>query len=191
MRLALEEVSKYINVTFVEVNEVDEKVGTLRLVINTITDEVGNYLPGIAATADPPSSKARGGDIWFNKGSEELDFSKGLVVNSNPFPPFSILYHEVFHTLGLEHPGDHELIAFDEEKNHVNYTVMATGEFSEEPLNNLGGDSGVEINPAPNPMVYDIAPLQHLYGANMTYNIDDTVYSFDPETVCRQNILDY
>jgi len=38
IRLALEEVSKYINVTFVEVNEVDEKVGTLRLAIKTIYD---------------------------------------------------------------------------------------------------------------------------------------------------------
>ena len=66
-RLALAEISKFINVTFVEVEEVGDAVGSIRFGINTITDEEGNYREGIAATAAPPSAEPRGGDIWFNK----------------------------------------------------------------------------------------------------------------------------
>ena len=66
-RLALAKISEYINVTFVEVEEVGDAVGTIRFGINTITDEEGNYREGIAATGDPPSEEPRGGDVWFNK----------------------------------------------------------------------------------------------------------------------------
>ena len=72
-RLALAKISEYINVTFVEIEEVGDAVGTIRFGINTITDEEGNYREGIAATADPPSEEPRGGDVWLiNKIIEEL-----------------------------------------------------------------------------------------------------------------------
>ena len=45
-RSALEEISKYINVTFVEVTEAEDNVGTIRFGIKTITDEAGNYREG-------------------------------------------------------------------------------------------------------------------------------------------------
>ena len=79
IRAAFDVIEKYVNIDFIEITEEGDKVGTIRLAINTITDEQGNYLPGIAATADPIYSAPRGGDIWFNKWFVNADFSDGLV----------------------------------------------------------------------------------------------------------------
>ena len=39
-------------------------------------------------------------------------------------------------------------------------------------------------------MVYDIAPLQHLYGLNTLHNAGDTIHTFDPETPFIQTLWD-
>ena len=186
-RLALAKISEFINVTFVEVEEVGDAVGSIRFGINTITDEEGNYREGIAATADPPGPDPRGGDVWFNKWFTNVgDFSTGLVRygsgdqigTQTGVGDVAVLYHEIFHTLGLEHPGDHETIPFPEGKKSREYTVMAD-EFVKETNYNI---DGVYYVVASTPMVYDIAAIQYLYGANMTHNSGDTTYSFDPDT---------
>ena len=195
-RLALAKISEYINVTFVEVEEVGDAVGTIRFGINTITDEEGNYREGIAATGDPPSEEPRGGDVWFNKWFTNVaDFSTGLVrygegdnIGSvTGDGDVTVLYHEIFHTLGIEHPGDHPTIPFPEGKNSREYSVMA-GEFN----NTLAAVhiDGVNYVVASTPMVYDIAAIQYLYGANMTHNSGDTTYSFDPDTPFIEAIWD-
>ena len=126
-RSALEEISKYINVTFIEVKEAEDNVGTIRFGINTITDEAGNYREGIVATADPPGSSPRGGDVWFNKQfSTSGNFAKGLVSGSETgVADVTVLYHEIFHSLGLEHPNDNKNIVFQEDKNDREHSVMA------------------------------------------------------------------
>ena len=40
------------------------------------------------------------------------------------------------------------------------------------------------------PMVYDILAAQHLYGANWDYNVENTVYIFDPTEAVRKTIWD-
>ena len=56
-------IDDYINVDFMRAKD-KKSVGTIRIGYNTITDEAGNYRPGIYATADPPNEEPRGGDIW-------------------------------------------------------------------------------------------------------------------------------
>jgi serralysin len=182
-RLALAKISEFINVTFVEVEEVGDAVGSIRFGINTITDEEGNYREGIGATADPPGPDPRGGDVWFNKNSVKSQFLTGLVeLDVQSYTPFGDtvgLYHEIFHTLGVEHPGDHPTIPFPEGKNSTEYTVMAP--YTPEDKQLYITDEKIYIVVA-TPMVYDIAAIQYLYGANMTHNSGDTTYSFDPDT---------
>ena len=194
-RLALAKISEYINVTFVEIEEVGDAVGTIRFGINTITDEEGNYREGIAATADPPSEEPRGGDVWFNKWFTNVaDFSTGLVPygkgdnigSQTGVGDGAILIHEILHALGIEHPGDHPTILFPEDKNSREYTVMA-GEFNNHPSVYI---DGVDYIVSSTPMVYDIAAIQYLYGANMNHNRGDTTYSFDPDTPFIEAIWD-
>ena len=194
-RLALAKISEYINVTFVEIEEVGDAVGTIRFGINTITDEEGNYREGIAATADPPSEEPRGGDVWFNKWFTNVaDFSTGLVPygkgdnigSQTGVGDGAILIHEILHALGIEHPGDHPTILFPEDKNSREYTVMAA-EFNNHPFVYI---DGVDYIVSSTPMVYDIAAIQYLYGANMNHNSGDTTYSFDPDTPFIEAIWD-
>ena len=46
IRAAFKEIEQYINVEFIEVIETKETVGTIRLAINTITDEQGRFFTG-------------------------------------------------------------------------------------------------------------------------------------------------
>ena len=186
-RAAFKEIEKYINVAFVEVIETEEKVGTIRLAINTITDEQGNFIPGVVATAEPPFSDPRGGDIWFNKSYAKSDFSTGLVAiaensqsigSQTPIGDLTVMYHEMFHALGVEHPNDNPDIPFPEDKNSREYTVMA-GEFSVE-LASIKIIDEKEYAIPSTPMAYDVAALQYLYGSNTKFNSGDTTYTFDP-----------
>ena len=186
-RAAFKEIEKYINVAFVEVIETEEKVGTIRLAINTITDEQGNFIPGVVATAEPPFSDPRGGDIWFNKSYAKSDFSTGLVAiaensqsigSQTPIGDLTVMYHEIFHALGVEHPNDNPDIPFPEDKNSREYTVMA-GEFSVELASIKIIDEKSYAIPS-TPMAYDVAALQYLYGPNTKFNSGNTTYTFDP-----------
>jgi Ca2+-binding RTX toxin-like protein len=55
------------------------------------------------------------------------------------------------------------------------------GEFSVDGASSYDVD-GKDYAIASTPMAYDIAALQHLYGANLKHNSGDTVYTFDPNT---------
>ena len=65
IRKIFDNLESYVNIKFKEVTD-SETVGTIRIGFNTITDEQETQAR-IYATADPPSTEARGGDIWFNE----------------------------------------------------------------------------------------------------------------------------
>ena len=179
-------ISKYFNIEFIEIQEIEENVGTIRLALNTITDEAGVHRPGIVATADPPSVEARGGDIWFNINYNTSNFSEGLVSGSmTGVGDITVMYHEIFHSLGLEHPEDNP--SFPEDRNSREFTVMAAEFVSEGGAAYFSSDNYVV---ASTPMILDIVSLQYLYGANIFYNSDDTTYSYDPNIPFIETIWD-
>ncbi len=92
------------------------------------------------------------------------------------------LMHELLHTLGLDHPGpyngdtaDYESQALFQQDSHQ-YTVMSYW---------LAGVTGADHQAdgvswfASTPLLYDVASLQYLYGANMTTRTGNTVYGFN------------
>ena len=186
MRRVFAELETFANVDFVE------------LPYNWATTEaaivIGAWGPfdgpfgGAAAYAYLPSDgDGRGnpiGDIWFNLGSFPWD--------TDDVDPGSFFYqaaqHEVGHALGLKHPfeGTPALSIFN---NYTYNSVMAY---------NQGFDVGFPTNPIQpsHPqfpggyMLYDIAAIQQLYGANMNYRTGNDVYRFFRTDTHQRTIWD-
>ncbi len=91
------------------------------------------------------------------------------------------LMHELLHTLGLDHPGPYNGDSADYDSQALfhqdsqQYTVMSYW---------LAGVTGADHDAngtsyfASTPLLYDVASLQQLYGANMATRTGDTVYGF-------------
>ncbi len=87
------------------------------------------------------------------------------------------LLHEIGHSLGLKHPGNYgssDVAPFlSSAEDTIQNTVMSYN--SSNLVNELS-------NPSESPMLYDIAAIQYLYGANTGYMTGDTTYSYDGST---------
>ncbi|MFZ3018894.1 MAG: M10 family metallopeptidase C-terminal domain-containing protein, partial [Gallionella sp.] len=176
------------NITFQSTTDTSTDVGDIRFAFTSAVD-VGSQAWGWSYTLNQalPSS----GDVWISTlqgGVTDADWSAG---SHNYFS----LIHEVGHALGLKHPfeGVSQLpVALDNRQQ----TVMSYTD----PANNLFGTitqitdvsfswSTGAIAPE-TPMVLDIAAIQHLYGANLTYRTGDDVYTFDPALPFLKTIWD-
>jgi len=108
--------------------------------------------PGVGAWAYYPSSNSMGGDVWTNN------------IYANTQTPaegnygFYTLMHEIGHALGLQHT----------------FTAGLTGDEASSRYSVMAYDWSPYFSSSY--MVYDIAALQKLYGANMTYHTGNDVY---------------
>jgi serralysin len=184
MRAAFTKFSEFTNISFVEVNEAENKAGSIRFFINSLLSSTEGLLGG--AVGDQPDKNPQAGDIIFTPEFADKSFAQGLVKDAGAYSPFAILTHEIQHALGIEHPGDHRTIEFPNNKIFTKYTVM-TG---------IGGDQdnyrkdGIEYGVVSGSMAYDIAALQYLYGANMSHNSGDNTYLYKPDTPFIETIWD-
>ena len=119
-----------------------------------------------------PSTSAEGGDGWFNNSSGWYD---NPVKGNYAYLTF---LHETGHTLGLEHPHSGNIMPLD--KDSLEFTVMSYRSFVGGSLK--GGYTNESWSYPQSPMMYDIAALQHLYGADYDTNGGNTTYSWSPTT---------
>lgn len=90
--------------------------------------------------------------------------------------------HEMLHALGLDHPGDYNgdtanyetQALFQQDSNQ--YTVMSYWLAS---VTGADHEEGGVTYYASTPLLFDVAALQYLYGANMATRAGDTVYGFN------------
>ena len=163
VRLALDQFSNVADLTFVEVQETALEVGTLRF---AFTDNLDQF----AGWAYPVGNYAEAGDVWITSDDINETFERGSDYT------FSTLIHEIGHALGLAHPfeGNDQLPT---SQDFSNYTLMSYTDPENSFYYDTSGDYNYLISSTP--MVYDIAAIQHLYGA-ATHNAGDTVYKYDP-----------
>jgi serralysin len=93
------------------------------------------------------------------------------------------LMHELLHGVGLAHAGDYNGDSATSYETHASYyqdsnqyTVMSYWGAHNTGANHYAG--GV-LQFASTPLLYDVAALQALYGANMSTRTGDTVYGFN------------
>lgn len=166
VRAALQDYAAVAQLIFAEVTETASQHGELRYAESDSPSTAWAYYP---------STSALGGDAWFNN-------AKNLYDNPGKgnYAFFTVL-HETGHAMGLKHSQDAKgaFAAIPADRDSIEYTVMSYHSY-------VGGPTGgYTLSSSSYPqtlMMYDIAALQVLYGANYNTNGGDTVYKWDPTT---------
>ena len=162
-RAALKLYASVANLSFTEVPETATQHADLRFAMSDKPSTAWAYFP---------ATNAAGGDAWFNNSSGAYDApQKGDYANLT-------FIHEIGHALGLEHAHQHFVMPQD--RDSMEYTVMSYRSYvgASTTMGYVNESAGY----AQSLMMYDIAALQHMYGANFTTNGSSTTYSWSPTT---------
>jgi len=166
VRTILQMDSAVANVTFTEVTETSTNHGDLRYAESNSPSTAWAYYPSTSET---------GGDSWYNNSSHWYDNpAKGNYA-------WLTMLHESGHAMGLKHPQDVKgsFGAMPLDHDSLEYTVMSYRSYVGA---GLGGYTNGAYSYPQTLMMYDIAALQTLYGANYTTNGGNTVYTWNSST---------
>jgi serralysin len=159
--------SAVANVTFTQIAETSTQSAVLRYAESNVPSTAWAYLP---------SPLPEGGDAWFNNSTGWYD--RPAVGNY----AWLTINHETGHLLGLKHPQEAigQFGAVPASVDSLEYTVMSyrsyIGASTTQGLTNATWSFPTTL------MVYDIAALQYLYGADYATNNGDTLYKWNPAT---------
>jgi len=166
-RAVLAEYSAVANVTFQEITETATQHADIRLAESDKPSTAWAYYPTTAAP---------GGDAWFNNTKGYFD---NPVLGTYAYAAF---VHELGHALGLKHP--HEASgsfgAMPLDKDSLEYSVMSYRSYIGQSTS--GGYTNPSGSYPQSLMMYDIAALQKMYGANFNTNSGNTTYRWSPST---------
>ncbi len=141
-------------------------------IINTATGEFPGY-----ATKYPEDANGRDGEVWFSV-NQPYD-----AVALGNFGYQAGFIHEIGHALGLKHPFQEVEVnptAMPAERDSGEFTVMTYRSYVGGSVE--GGTLNEDFGFPQSWMMYDIAALQYLYGANYAFRDGDTTYSWSTTT---------
>jgi serralysin len=164
-RSAFGMIAAVTGLSFVEKVETTTSHATVRLAMSDVPASAWTYTPG---------GSQEGGDTWFRNSGGWYD---APVPGTYAFYTF---IHEIVHAVGLKH--GHETDGYgpmSRDRDSMEYSVTTYRSYI--------GASGLHVENetggyAQTLMMYDIAALQHMYGADFSTRNGDTVYRWDPAT---------
>lgn len=163
VRIALGMFSSVANLNYLELTETAVQHADLRFALSDAPSTAWAYLPHPAP---------EGGDAWFNNSSGYYS-----APVRGDYAHFTII-HEIGHAHGLDHAHEDSVVPVS--RDSIEYTVMSYRSFV-----GASTTSGYTNEPAgysQSLMMFDIAALQHLYGANFNTNSGATIYSWSATT---------
>ncbi|NJP08845.1 MAG: matrixin family metalloprotease [Leptolyngbyaceae cyanobacterium RU_5_1] len=169
-RRALQLWSEVAGIRFTEVSDPDG--GQIRFGTANLGVRAGAwaYYPGDGV----------GGDVWLN------NIDPANFTQTGGSKGFQRMLHEIGHALGLKHPFDY-FPRLPNSQDSYQYTVMS---YTRHPgMSYASGLSSIGDFPA-TPMLYDIAAIQYLYGANMNTRTGNDTYSWTTGNAFVQAIWD-
>ncbi len=166
-RAVLADYAAVANLTFQEITETSSQHADFRL---AESDKPGT------AWAYYPTTLAEGGDAWFNNSKGYYD---NPVLGNYAYTTF---LHELGHGLGLKHLHEAEgsFAAMPLDRDSLEYSVMSYRSYIGQSTS--GGYTNKSGNYPQSLMMYDIAALQKMYGANFNSNSGNSTYSWSALT---------
>lgn len=156
-------ISAVANVQFTQITETASQHADLRLAASTVPTTAWAYYPHAAP---------EGGDSWFG-------LSRGYYTTPIKGNYASTTFlHEIGHAMGLEHTHEGNVMPVD--RDSMEYSVMSYRSFVG--ASTTAGYTNETYGYAQSLMMYDIAALQHMYGANFSTNGGNTVYTWSATT---------
>lgn len=130
--------------------------------------------PGTAYAYYPHSSQV-GGDVWLGVNGGNSNPVKGNYA-------WHTMWHELGHALGLKHGHETDGVAshaLTTDRDSMEFSIMTyRGYIGAQPTGYVNETWGY----AQSFMMYDIAALQAMYGADFTTNAGNSVYTFSSST---------
>ncbi len=152
-----------------ELTGANDREATIRMAVSDV--------PGTAFAYYPNSSYVEGGDAWFN-GS---DYNSPVIGNY----AYHTFGHELGHALGLKHgheTGGPANLAMNTDRDSMEFSIMTYRSYVGHDLNALPYYTNETGGFAQSLMMYDIAAIQHMYGAWFGNNSGNTAYTFSTTT---------